>query len=349
MNRYYHLNKSDYLDFLTYLLKYQKLVAPVDLGYDNFSFREIANVKDVVLHYKPTVIPPKKYLLPKCEIIQQFDIGKNEWDPVIDFEPATILGIHTCDLAAIECLNLVFSQDPQDMNFIKRRDSLLLIGYECCDYCDQYAMCALMRTHKPSAGYDLMISEFSDYYIFHVGTAAGEQLIKSSKLMTSASDVEQLELCKLHKMKEETFINDVHTSYESLSDIFDKGFFSQVWHDLELKCLSCGNCTNVCPSCYCFDIEDDIDLDLKNGFRYRKWDSCQNEEFAQVAGGENFRKSRADRQRHRCMRKFVYPMKKFNRYFCTGCGRCSRACMAGIYLKDIISKLAEEADGWEFA
>ena len=93
---------------------------------------------------------------------------------------------------------------------------------------------------------------------------------------------------------------------------------------------------------YCFDVIDEPNLDLNTGKRYRVWDSCQNEGFAKVAGNENFREERGLRQRHRYMRKFSYPVGKFSKYFCTGCGRCSRTCMAKINLKETINALAEE-------
>ncbi|MCK5224551.1 4Fe-4S dicluster domain-containing protein, partial [Candidatus Calescamantes bacterium] len=121
----------------------------------------------------------------------------------------------------------------------------------------------------------------------------------------------------------------------------------KVWDEIGEKCVSCGNCTNVCPTCYCFDIIDDINLDLNTGTRTRVWDSCQNGSFAEVAGGENFREDRGERQRHRLNRKFNYPVSKFRRYFCTGCGRCTRACVAGIDLKETINALIEEKKGNE--
>ena len=111
--------------------------------------------------------------------------------------------------------------------------------------------------------------------------------------------------------------------------------------DAVAKCVSCGNCTAVCPTCYCFDIYDDVELDMSGGERKRTWDSCQLEEFAVVAGGENFRKERSSRQRHRYYRKFNYSVEKYNKYFCTGCGRCSRACMAGIELKETLNSLKQ--------
>ena len=107
------------------------------------------------------------------------------------------------------------------------------------------------------------------------------------------------------------------------------------------KCLSCGNCTNVCPTCYCFDVRDEPELDLSKGRRIRVWDSCQHESFAKVAGGESFRKQRSERQRHRFSRKYSYPMARYKRLFCTGCGRCSRSCMAKIAMKETLAALLD--------
>jgi sulfhydrogenase subunit beta (sulfur reductase) len=81
---------------------------------------------------------------------------------------------------------------------------------------------------------------------------------------------------------------------------------------------------------------------MTGGNRKRIWDSCQLEEFAEVAGGENFRKERASRQRHRFYRKFNYPVKKYNKMFCTGCGRCTRSCVADISLIETVNDLTKE-------
>jgi ferredoxin len=102
------------------------------------------------------------------------------------------------------------------------------------------------------------------------------------------------------------------------------------WVELGERCLACGSCTNVCPTCFCFDVYDQIDMALEQGERWRKWDSCQLDLFASVAGGENFREHRAERQRHRFMRKGRYLFEKYEHLGCVGCGRCARACLVDI-------------------
>ncbi|MCX7703870.1 MAG: 4Fe-4S dicluster domain-containing protein, partial [Planctomycetota bacterium] len=112
--------------------------------------------------------------------------------------------------------------------------------------------------------------------------------------------------------------------------------------DVANRCYSCGTCTLVCPSCYCFDVEDDVSLsNLSSGERTRLWDSCQTESFAIVATGENFRKERSHRVRHRLYRKYYYLAEKYGDTFCVGCGRCGRQCTADIDIFDIVSALSE--------
>ena len=131
-------------------------------------------------------------------------------------------------------------------------------------------------------------------------------------------------------------------SLSKIPQLFERSLKSTIWDSIGDRCLSCGNCTNVCPTCYCFDVVDELNLDLKTGKRIRVWDSCQNERFAKVAGGESFRETRTRRKKHRFYRKFSYPVERFNKFFCTGCGRCTRTCMAKISLKETLEQIVKE-------
>ena len=320
-----------------------KVVAPVSRGAGSFAFQEVSDASGIAVKYTPTILPPKKYFMPQREKMLDFDIsGPMPSDKaVLDAPELAIFGVHTCDLAGIQCLNMVFSERPRDYNYLLRKEKLFLIGLECNDYCDDCASCALVNSHMPSGGYDLFFTDLGDRYIIHVNTQKAEEIIEGMGLAKAASaDMAALE--KIREHKRSSFRNEIGVDSRKLPEMFAKGEKSKVWEDVGGRCVSCGNCTNVCPTCYCFDMADVINLDLKTGHRSRTWDSCQFETFAAVAGGENFREERADRQRHRYSRKFKFPLDKFYRFFCTGCGRCTRTCMAGISLKETLKTLAKE-------
>ncbi len=108
---------------------------------------------------------------------------------------------------------------------------------------------------------------------------------------------------------------------------------SDIWVEKSEDCFSCGSCNIVCPTCYCFDIQDDWGLGKCDGTRCRKWDACLTSEFSEVAvqgGTENFREKRAERYRYRIMRKSTFLNEKLGGPACVGCGRCAGACTANI-------------------
>ncbi|OGX35929.1 MAG: Ni/Fe hydrogenase subunit beta [Omnitrophica WOR_2 bacterium RIFCSPLOWO2_12_FULL_51_24] len=340
--RYLLLKKENFNDFISALAQIEKVVAPVAAGYKNFSFREVKSGKEISVKYIPTILPPKKYFMPQKEKLIEFNKAESLFDAVLEYEKMIIFGVHTCDLAGIQCLDMVFSDKPKDANYLGRKNKLIIIGLECNDYCDEYASCKVVDNHIPNGGYDLFFTELNDSFIVHVNTGLGEEIVEKTRLLVPAEQKHLNELEDVRARKREIFKDEVNVKHAELAGLFDKAFDSKVWDDLDKRCVACGNCTNVCPTCYCFDILDNINLDFNTGDRTRGWDSCQTEPFAKVAGGENFRKTRGARQRHRYFRKFKYPVERYSRYFCTGCGRCTRTCMAKISLKETINALAAE-------
>ncbi len=343
--QYVVIKKEQFNSFISRLSKIQKVVAPVSRGYKNFSFGAVTSGDSIALKYIPTILPPKKFFMPQRETLLEFDTSKGLFaEAVVEYEKMTIFGVHTCDLAGIQCLNMVFSERPRDYNYLMHKRNINIMGLECNEYCDEYASCALVNAYLPSGGYDLFFTDLGDYFIVHINTQAGEETIEAVKCSEPANEGHMEELGLLREKKRNIFRRELPIDYHDIPELFDRSKGSMVWTELKDRCLGCGNCTAVCPTCYCYDIVDEVDLDLKRGRRYRRWDSCQLEPFARVAGGENFRKERSARQRHRYYRKFRYPVDKFSRFFCTGCGRCSRTCMAGIKLKETLEAMIKESD-----
>ena len=340
------LKKSDFTHFVDQIAAKHRVVAPVEKGHSCYAFADVTKGEQVSLQYIPTILPPKKYFMPQREVIQEFNTAEKTWTPRVEAEDLVLFGVHTCDISGIQYLNEMMSSEPKDVNYLARMERITVIGFECNQYCDRFASCHVMHNHLPGGGYDLFMTELKDVFYIDVATDKGERLVHNKwfqqPLFQDPTPEQVKELENLRKLKEKDFKDEVDPKNENLLEIFQNSFKSPVWDDLDERCLSCGNCTNVCPTCYCFDIRDELELDLVSGQRVRTWDGCQSENFAKVAGNENFREKRGDRQKHRYMRKFNYAQGRSNRYSCTGCGRCSRTCMANINLKETINALAKE-------
>jgi len=341
---YVILKKERLDDFIVRLAKTQRLMSPVSEGFNCYVFKEVTSASEIAFHYIPTILPPKKFFMPQHETLLEFDTSHGvAAEALLEYEPMILFGVHTCDLAAIQCLNMVFSVHPEDHHYLMRKNTITLIGLECNEYCDEFASCHLVNTSFPNGGYDLFFSDLDDYFIIHVNTIKGEEIVDTLDVFEKADSSHMNDLKRLRDRKMKIFRKEVPIEQKHIPELFDKSFDARVWKDLEERCLACGNCTAVCPTCYCFDIRDDIDLSLETGKRYRSWFSCQLEPFAKISGGINFMRERSIRQRHRYYRKFRYPLDRFSRFFCTGCGRCTRTCMAGISLIETLNDLIKES------
>lgn len=311
-----------------------------------YVFRPINEFEEMSLVYIPTILPPKKYYFPQREALLKFSIDPYKTDKAIkEFEEFILFAVHTCDIAGIQCMDVVFNDAPADPNYLNRKEKMTIIGLECMSYCDTYASCTAVGNHVPRGGYDIMLTDLGDAYAMHVNSEKGEKLAAGKSYIREMSEADRGRLKRAQDEKLKKFHNEFNGDIKSVEKAFDDGFFSSVWQDVGRRCVGCTNCTAVCPTCYCFDIADEMEMNLNDGVRARTWSYCQMDDFAKVATGEDFRPGRDGRQRHRYYRKFKYPVAKYNKYFCTGCGRCTRTCMAKISLIETVNGLLDERKG----
>ncbi|MEA2007767.1 MAG: 4Fe-4S dicluster domain-containing protein [Chloroflexota bacterium] len=319
-----------------------RVIGPQAKG-SKFAFETVTDPDNLRLDYDTTILPPKKVLQPPQERLASFTLQEDpQVEATVDAEPTVLFGVHTCDLQAIKLLDKVFAEDYPDTHYLTRRKQTLIVSLECLKPCDEHSFCKDMGTLTAKDGYDIHLTELGSSYLVDVATEAGEELITNYANSHNATDNDKRQLSETLSAKLPHFTSQLDFEVAELPAMLTAAFNHPIWEEMGSRCLSCGSCTNVCPTCYCFNVFDEVNMLLTKGTRLRQWDSCQLDEFAAVAGGENFREDRAARQRHRLMRKGKYIYEKFDELGCVGCGRCIRTCTAKISIVESFNTIHNE-------
>ncbi|WP_198263760.1 4Fe-4S dicluster domain-containing protein [sulfur-oxidizing endosymbiont of Gigantopelta aegis] len=297
-----------------------------------------------LLSYKPTILPPGKYMFPDGETLFTYhrdEQGRYHFTQGESIKPQILAGVRSCDLKGIYLMDAVFSDGIKDMHYLQRREKTAIIAFNCLTPCDDHCFCETAQSLDFHKGADIFITPLVDKerLLLEVQSPRGEALIKSlvAEPCDNANELKQNAIAS----RPSPFGRQFMTSVEQLSQIIHEQDADEVYQQYAERCFSCGTCNLVCPTCYCFEIKDEFELDVKlaqgKGSKTRHWDACLNPGFAEVAGGHNFRPESAARQRHRVRRKFDYLPQRFEQTFCTGCGRCGRQCTTGIDIFDIVN------------
>jgi sulfhydrogenase subunit beta (sulfur reductase) len=194
----------------------------------------------------------------------------------------------------------------------------------------------------PAGGFDLFLTDLGGRYMVEVASAWGESVVKAFGGFSPARAEDLKARQEYDAKKTAAYPKKLPYNTRYLPELLNASYDSLLWDAISRRCFSCGTCTNVCPTCYCFDVLDKLNLDATSGVRERKWDSCQLKSFAEVAGGENFREHRANRLRHRMFRKGKYVLERTGRLGCVGCGRCIKHCVAKISILEAFQQIAAE-------
>jgi len=306
-----------------------------------YIFDTIQSASELELDYPTTILPPKKMLLPTKEELIRFNFENHQRNitPVFENSPTVLFGVHTCDLHAITLLDYVLDQEYPDQHYLARRKATTIVSIECLQPCSETSFCKSMGTLSVPEKFDLHLTDLGDRYILDIGSDKGAQLIKSLASVSEVSGEDYQQLRKIMSEKWSNFQYPLDFDVSELPSLLSLSYNSPLWEELEKRCLACGSCNIVCPTCYCFNVIDDMDLMLRSGSRLRVWDSCQLDQFATVAGGHNFRDSRASRLRHRFFHKGKYQTESSGMVGCVGCGRCAQTCLVHISPVEIFNEL----------
>lgn len=337
------LEKGAAEDFLEALIRDGPVMGPQERAPGQYVFDWLERAEDLVWDYVTTTLPPKKAFFPQRDPLLRFSLGEgSRVEPVVEKDPFVLIGVHPCDLEGLAQLDWAFSQTTVDPHYRARREAATVIGVDC--FPDQYCFCESMGTLRPRNGFDLFLTPIAAGYHVEIGTEKGQALLDRHATTRPVEPEDFASAQAWYDQKRAKIQRRLNTPTFNLPLVLHARKDSPIWEETAAKCFSCGSCNLVCPTCFCFDVHDELELNMQNGCRVRTWDACQFVDFAKVAAGHNFRGQRLDRVRHRWNRKFLYLMVRYGRAFCTGCGRCARACMADIGLVEVLNDLVAEQE-----
>jgi len=314
------------------LIAKRKVYAPVIAADKQIEYRYNPGFSEVTFDHIRSTLSVKNIVFPKVEDLFHFNNAKNE-STITDIDmnniPEVVLwGAHPCDNAAFDTLRSIFCWDTKDEFFSTRLEKLAVIGLSC-HLSDEYCFCTSVGLSPDSAkGSDILLSRLQngDYHA-DILTEKGNEIVNAAAdLFEPASD-------------EKNIIAEVRQkfSHEQVTSKLATAFDHPFWVENSLRCIGCGACAYVCPTCACFDIQDETSG--KNGKRYRSWDSCGLGLFTLHTSGHNPRSVQSQRWRQRIMHKFSYMPERNESLGCVGCGRCSSGCPVDMNIAEQLEAL----------
>jgi sulfite reductase subunit B len=295
-----------------------------------YVFDQLENASELRLDHDVTIISPKKYFLPQYETLMKYDLEKQfEVKPNNEIKPRIIIGIHPYDVIALEQMDKVYLDSQKDDFYKKRRENTILIASDIQNVSDR-SFASSMKTNIANNGFDLLLTNIENKYTVTIGSEKGKRLLEKYAKVENAkeSDIKKIDINR--KKINNQYKKKVKLPKEEWPSILVENYDSGIWEERSDKCIECTSCTIVCPTCYCYDVKDEVSLNLKTGNRTRTWDGCMLRNFTKVGSGEVFREDVKARYRHRFFRKGNYLPARYNFTACVGCGRCGIACLPDI-------------------
>ncbi|HEB80195.1 MAG TPA: sulfite reductase [Rhodospirillales bacterium] len=343
------LKKDRLSDWVAKLDSYN-VYAPA-FGDEGWVYEAVEDAKEAELDFPRTIHSPKNLVFPQREVLFSFKQEKGQQpeltQTIPDPDPFVVFGVRACDAKGLTLTDVVFSKEFEDPYYWARRNKGVFVGLACNEPPSPACFCLSVEgSPHGEAGMDAQMTDLGDRYYVKALTGKGKEIVKlGGALFKDAAAKDKKDMEKAHALAEkhpQRAINGLKGVEDKLRSMFEASDF---WDDGSKACIQCGICTFLCPTCHCFDMNDEVSSSAPlKGERVRTWDTCQFPEFTMHSSGHNPRPDNASRLRQRVCHKFQYFFENHGEHQCTGCGRCVSECPVGI---DIVATVngASDYDG----
>jgi sulfhydrogenase subunit beta (sulfur reductase) len=331
--------KAAFSSWLERLLASYRVVGPVAETDAVTAYRSVGAEAVLRLDGPRPTVSPKAHFLPQTETLFAFHGA----GPALALTPAAseavptvVLGVRPCDARALKRLDEVFlTRKERDLHYEARRRATLLVGVSCATPSWGCFCTSVGGSPAGTEGLDLLLTDLGDRYHMAVLTPAGRDVASfAATARATAVDSETAQAQHAEAAVRMPVLFDIEAALRSVR------WEAPLWAQVAKRCLACGACNYLCPTCHCFDIQDEVTAD--GGVRFRCWDTCQFTEFTRMGAGHNPRPTQTERARQRVSHKFKYLVEEFGSAGCTGCGRCVERCPVNIDIRAILQAFAGE-------
>jgi sulfhydrogenase subunit beta (sulfur reductase) len=296
----------------------------------------------------------KNFLFPARETFETWHRDADGWrqtTPAHDPEPLAVIGVRGCDLAALAIQDRIFmGGESVDVRYKARRERLFLVAVNCRRAAATCFCHSMGCGPAAGPGHDLALTEIGERFAVDAATAAGEAVLRDLAERTSLQPLADDEAAAVRRVPAD-LERAMHARQsepgrprprsldtENIRDLLFDNLSHPRWDDVAARCLSCTNCTLVCPTCFCSSVTEVTDLTGDAVSRERQWASCFTLEHSQMHGG-NARPTTASRYRQWLTHKLAGWIDQFGTSGCTGCGRCITWCPVGIDITEEVAAI----------
>lgn len=335
------LKKSDAPAFFAALAEEMQLVAPGHLFGGDVAFGVIESPDEIVWEYGHDVYPPKRFLLPHFEDMFRYECGEAVRVESLAGAPAqAIVGVRSCDVKAIRFQERFFTLPIVDPYYKARSDNTVLFSLVCNEPPKKECFCICCDSGPYlHSDFDVQLTDLGDRFLYEIGSEKGRRATEAGANVLAKAKPDDLAQRRRIELHADSLFESVSYIAKTINFISADEVPDVVWEELGSTCFRCGACTNLCPVCTCYTVDDRAEGD-DLFTRCRSWDSCQYAGFTREATGHNPRPTFGSRVQRRFYHKASYQyITRDGVHGCVGCGRCVSACLTKLGVPSVVKRI----------